>query len=152
MSRQAIPAAEPSAALPEATWENAARVGIIRGANALRSATIDQLSTILRVKYWGDACAGLPAGLDLLVFNGRMMSGQYPKLFQASLGLFGAEDCDGWIGPETIAAAKARDAATVIEALTAIHYSYLARHRDLVSIRRRLDDPGQRRAMPRFAY
>jgi lysozyme family protein len=110
--------------ITEATWANAVGLGLVHG--VLAHATIAQLSAILRSRFWGDACDAMPAGLDLLLFNGRMMSGRYPKLFQQGLGFTAPADCDGAIGPETIAAAKARDAQTFIHAMTGIHYGYLS--------------------------
>jgi lysozyme family protein len=107
----------------EATWADAVRVGIVKG--LLAKAMIAQLTIVLQLKFWGDTCDSLPAGLDLLLFNGRMMSGEFPKLFQQCLGFMGHEDVDGWIGPDTLRAVRGRDPATLIDAVSGVHYAYL---------------------------
>lgn len=106
----------------EATWAAAAHDGLVDG--LLRDATRDQLAAVLRTKFWGPVCDALPAGIDLLMFNGRMMSGGYPKIFQSCLGLVG-DDVDGDIGPQTMAVAASAAPATLANALTGAHYTYL---------------------------
>jgi lysozyme family protein len=108
----------------QTTWDDAVRAGIVKG--QLIQAGPDQLSTVLRARFWGSACNALPAGLDLLFFNGRMMSGRFPWLFQSCLGFMGSEDVDGMIGPETLAAVKACDGGTLIDAVSGVHAGYLA--------------------------
>ena len=108
--------------ITEATWQAALAMGIVKG--SLMMATRDQLSLILRTLYWGSVCDALPAGVDLVVFNGRMMSGGYPHLFQLCVGFTG-NDVDGWIGPDTIAAARGLDAKTLIHAQCGMHWGYL---------------------------
>lgn len=108
--------------ITEATWQVAMAAGFVTG--SLMSATRDQLSLILRRLYWGSVCDALPAGVDLVVFNGRMMSGGYPHLFQLCVGFTG-NDVDGWIGPDTIAAARGLDAKTLIHAQCGMHWGYL---------------------------
>lgn len=106
----------------EATWQTAVNDGLVKG--ALRAATRDQLATVLRRKFWGPECDALPAGIDLLLFNGRMMSGGYPKIFQACLGLV-SDDVDGDIGPMTLGIAMSASPATLANALTGAHFAYL---------------------------
>lgn len=110
----------------EATWASAVKSGIIQPGTLVK-ATTKKLSAVLKVCFWGQACDALPGGLDLALFNGRMMTGDFPKLLQQCLGFVGADDVDGWIGPASIAAAAAGDAATLIKALHGAHYAYLTR-------------------------
>jgi lysozyme family protein len=107
----------------QATWDNAVRVGIVKG--TLDRATEVQLSQILYQKFWLMACETLPAGLDLLLFNGRMMTGRFPFMFQQCLGFMG-DEVDGWIGPLSIKAACERDTRSLIEAISGVHAAYLA--------------------------
>lgn len=107
----------------EQTWAHARAAGIVTG--SLMGASQDQLSTVLRSLFWGSVCDELPAGVDLLMFNGRMMSGGFPRLFQQSLGLMGS-DVDGWIGPDTLAAASGVHVPTFVNAVTGAHAAYLA--------------------------
>lgn len=106
----------------EATWAGAVKRGLVTG--LLRNATRDQLAAVLRDEFWGSACDALPAGIDLMLFNGRMMSGGYPRIFQQCLGMIDA-DVDGAIGKDTIAAAQSVAPATFIGALHGAHYAYL---------------------------
>lgn len=107
----------------EATWNNAVRVGLAYG--PLSTATDEQLSDVLKVKFWGTICDNAPPGLDLLLFNGQVMTGAYPRIVQQCLGLIDAE-VDGWIGPKTIAILKAADPVTLIAAITGTHWHYLS--------------------------
>ncbi len=107
----------------EDTWQAAVRAGLVKG--TLRNATRDQLSTVLRRQFWGPACDALPNGIDFLLFNGRMMSGGYPRIFQSCLGFIG-DDVDGDIGPMTISAALSAAPATLANALTGAHYRYIS--------------------------
>jgi lysozyme family protein len=107
----------------EAVWVGAVSRGLVTG--TLRNATRDQLALVLKNEFWGTACDELPSGVDLMLFNGRMMSGGYPDIFQRCVGFTGAA-VDGDIGPETIAAAKAIAASTLIEKLTVAHIYYLS--------------------------
>ena len=108
----------------EATWEVASRKGLVRG--TLAKATKAQLSTVLRTLFWGTACDRLPSGLDLALFNGRMMSAGFPAIFQQCLG-FTDVDVDGVIGRQTVDAARVLHAPTLIDALFGNHYAYLTR-------------------------
>lgn len=109
--------------ITEATWEAAVQRGLVSG--ALDTASRDDLSLILQTEYWSPLCDALPSGLDLLFFDGSMMSGAYPKLLQRCLGMIGA-DVDGMIGLKTLAAVNASDVTTLIKALTGAHYAYLS--------------------------
>jgi len=64
-------------------------------------------------------------GVDLLFFNGRMMTGRFPFLFQQCLGFMG-EEVDGLIGPKTLAKVRSRDPETLIDAISGAHAAYLA--------------------------
>ncbi len=105
----------------QATWANAVRQGIVAG--SLVKATNGQLSLVLEHDFWSTACDALPDGVDFLLFNGRMMSGRYPIIFQETLGFTG-DDLDGFIGPASIAAAKAMDPTQLVEALCGAHLAY----------------------------
>ena len=107
----------------ETTWAGAVARGMVTG--VLRNATRNQLSLVLRDEFWGSVCDALPSGIDLMLGNGRMMTGAYPKIFQRCLGLTGS-DVDGNIGDETLRVAQQADATTLISALTGAHYAYLA--------------------------
>ncbi|TGT80746.1 glycosyl hydrolase 108 family protein, partial [Mesorhizobium sp. M5C.F.Ca.ET.164.01.1.1] len=74
--------------------------------------------------YW-DAVAGaeLPAGLDYAVFDFAVNSGpgRAAKYLQAVLGV----TQDGRIGPETLAAARAKPAGVIIDALCDARLAFL---------------------------
>ena len=107
-----------------ATWAQASQCGIVKG--DLSHASDEQLSAVLRALYWSTECDALPAGLDLLLFDGRMLTGHFAILFQQSLGMIGPDDVDGWIGPETLARARSCDPGTFIDAVSGAHAAYLA--------------------------
>ena len=106
----------------QATWSVDVAKGIVTG--TLAQATDAQLEAVLDVEAWGPVCDALPAGLDVLVANGRMMTGAYPRLLQECLGFTG-DDVDGSIGPDTLGDAAECDARTLINALHGRHYAYL---------------------------
>jgi lysozyme family protein len=106
----------------EATWADAIKAGIVGG--TLAKASTAQLSAVLKTKFWGVTCDSLPDGVDLLMFNGRMMSGHFPWLYQQCCGFMG-EDVDGWIGPETLKTSRSRDPETLIDAVSGVHFAYL---------------------------
>jgi len=106
----------------QATWDSAVQSGIVTG--ALSTATTTQLSHVLQIKFWGVLCDELPHGVDLLYFNGLMMTGAFPHLMQQCLGFMGA-DVDGWIGPESLKVIRSRDPETFIDAVSGCHYQYL---------------------------
>lgn len=107
----------------EATWASAEARGLVTG--LLRNASRDQLAAILRDEFWGPECDALATGIDFLLFNGRMMSGGYPRIFQSCLGFIG-DDVDGLIGPMTLSVATSAAPATFANALTGAHYQYLS--------------------------
>ena len=107
----------------EATWATAVSQGLVKG--RLVNATNAQLALVLRQNFWGSVCDALPDGLDFMLFNGRMMSGHYPWLFQQVLGFTG-DDVDGYIGDETLSAVRAVDVPTFIGSLHGAHYAYLS--------------------------
>jgi lysozyme family protein len=107
----------------EATWAAQVRQGEVTG--TLTNASNAQLETVLRNVAWGPVCDALPAGVDLLVANGRMMTGAYGTILQQCLGLVGLA-VDNDIGPETLAVALKADPVTLIHALHGNHYRYLA--------------------------
>ena len=106
----------------EATWTHAVACSTVSG--QLCDADTTQLSAVLRVHFWGDICDRAPAGLDLLIFNGVMMTGMFPRLLQRCLG-FTRDDVDGFIGPLTQAAMAKADPLTLINAITGVHAGYL---------------------------
>lgn len=108
----------------QTSWASAVRSGIVSG--TLADATNEQLSAVLKIGFWGSVCDALPYGLDLLLFNGRMLTGHFPWLFQRCLGFMGDDDVDGWIGPESLKVTRSRDPETLIDAICGTHYAYLA--------------------------
>jgi lysozyme family protein len=109
----------------ETTWHTCQARGIVPATVALKSATLPELTAALNFSSWGTIGDALPSGVDVLVANGRMMSGYYPELFQQCLGFIG-DDVDGNIGDETIKMANELGARTMIYALTGRHYAYLS--------------------------
>ncbi|TGP25906.1 hypothetical protein EN828_10505 [Mesorhizobium sp. M2D.F.Ca.ET.185.01.1.1] len=92
----------------------------------LRHITDAQLATVYKRFYW-DAVSGddLPDGVDYATFDFAVNSGpsRAAKYLQAAVGV--AED--GKIGPATIAAAKAKPAGVVIDALCDARLAFLER-------------------------
>jgi len=90
----------------------------------LRAISDAQLATVYRRFYW-DAIAGaeLPDGIDYAVFDFAVNSGpgRAAKYLQAVLGV--AQD--GRIGPATLAAARAKPAGVVIDALCDARLAFL---------------------------
>lgn len=107
----------------QATWDAAVVAGIVHG--TLQAATNAQLAQILRIKFWGPVCDALAPGVDLLVFNGRVMTGRYPVLLQQGLGFFDG-DADGWLGPISMESAANADPDTLIDAVSGSHHAYLS--------------------------
>lgn len=107
----------------EATWSEAVKAGIVVG--LLAKASQAQLRLVLQAKFWGTLCDNLPNGLDLLYFNGIVMSGHFPKVVQQCLGFMGDDDVDGNVGPITLAAIRAAHPQTLIKAISGSHYQYL---------------------------
>jgi lysozyme family protein len=86
--------------------------------------TPDEKSAIYRTMYWAPVLGDqLPAGVDYQVFDCGVNSGPYRAscLLQQVLNV----DVDGYIGPETIAAARAADPKQIISAFTQAHLAYL---------------------------
>jgi lysozyme family protein len=106
----------------QATWDNAVTAGLVVG--TLDKATIAQLGHVLQTKFWGTLCDELPHGIDLLYFNGIVMSEHFPRLVQQCCGFMGA-DVDGAIGPVTKTVIRSRDPETFIDAVSGAHYQYL---------------------------
>ena len=90
----------------------------------LRAISDFDLQLIYRKEYW-DKVRGddLPRGLDLVAFDGAVNSGpsRGAKWLQVGLGVV----ADGRIGPATLAAAQAADAAEVIGHATAARMTFL---------------------------
>lgn len=83
----------------------------------VRALTVETAGAIYRANYWDACCcSGLPAGVDLLVFDGAVNSGpnRSAKWLQAAVGV--AQD--GRIGPQTIRAVAAKSPADTIERIT----------------------------------
>ncbi len=89
----------------------------------LAAATKTQLAELVRARYWmpvgGD---GLPAGVDLLVYDFGYGSGTgtSSRILQAMVGV----DQDGAVGPHTLAAVAAHDRMDLIRKLGLRHESY----------------------------
>ncbi|WP_217577590.1 glycoside hydrolase family 108 protein [Mesorhizobium sp. GbtcB19] len=92
----------------------------------LRTISDAQVATVYRRFYW-DAAAGaeLPDGVDYAVFDFAVNSGpgRAAKYLQAVVGVVQ----DGRIGPATLAAARAKPAGAVIDALCDARLAFLQR-------------------------
>ena len=92
----------------------------------LKQITDAQIATVYRRFYW-DAVLGaeLPDGVDYAVFDFAVNSGpgRAAKYLQAAVGV--AQD--GRIGPATLAAARAKPAGVVIDALCDARLAFLKR-------------------------
>ena len=90
----------------------------------LRAISDAEVAAIYKRNYW-DKVRGddLPAGLDLVAFDAAVNSGpsRGAKWLQTALGVA----ADGKIGPKTIAAAEAADAATAINLALDVRLSFL---------------------------
>lgn len=106
----------------QSTWDDCCRVGIVAG--DLRTASLVQLGDVLKATCWEPVCPLVPHGLDLLIFNGVMMTGSFRRLVQQCVGLMGS-DVDGQIGPKTVARINAAHTVTLIDAISGAHYAYL---------------------------
>jgi len=107
----------------EATWNQYVTNGLVSG--SLQNATDSQLETVLHADVWGTVGDNLPSGLDVLVANGRMMTGRYGEILQQCLGFIGS-DVDNDIGPITLSAAELAEPETLISALHGNHWRYLS--------------------------
>ena len=90
----------------------------------LRAISDEEVAAIYKRNYW-DKVRGddLPAGLDLVAFDAAVNSGpaRGARWLQTALGVA----ADGKIGPKTIAAAEAADAATAINRALDVRLSFL---------------------------
>ena len=90
----------------------------------LRAISDEEIAAIYKRNYW-DKVRGddLPAGLDLVAFDAAVNSGpaRGARWLQTALGVA----ADGKIGPKTIAAAEAADAATAINRALDVRLSFL---------------------------
>ncbi|TGT71062.1 hypothetical protein EN802_19185 [bacterium M00.F.Ca.ET.159.01.1.1] len=90
----------------------------------LRAITDAQVATVYRRFYW-DAVVGaeLPDGIDYAVFDFAVNSGpgRAAKYLQAVVGV----TQDGGIGPATLAAARAKPAGVIIDALCDARLAFL---------------------------
>ena len=97
----------------------------------VRALTRAEAGEIYRANYWNALhCDGLPAGVDLVVFDFGVNAGvgRAAKLLQRLVHV----EQDGQVGPITLAATRAMDAAHIVEAFSAgrmDHYRAL-RHWD----------------------
>ena len=92
----------------------------------VRALTRVEAGAIYRRLYWATVKAeGLPAGLDLAVFDLAVNSGpgRAARLLQRALGLLE----DGVIGPKTLDAVASRDPAATVRALTRERLGFLGR-------------------------
>jgi lysozyme family protein len=91
----------------------------------LRKISDADLRAIYRRKYW-DVVRGddLPAGLDLVAFDGAVNSGPSRGARWLQVGV-GAASLDGKVGPITIERARAVNAASAIEAATIARLTFL---------------------------
>lgn len=89
----------------------------------VRSLTSAQAEAIYQPRYW-DAVNGngLPAGVDLLVFDFGINAGPGTSAMRLQ-ALIGAEQ-DGIIGPSTLARLATHNTAMVISTLTVSHQGY----------------------------
>lgn len=82
-------------------------------------------ASIYRTGFW---TPGLPAGVDLAVFDFAVTSGpgRSRRFLQGCVGLVG-DDVDGVVGPHTLAAVGAQNAAALIDRLCAAQQAYYTR-------------------------
>jgi lysozyme family protein len=83
----------------------------------------DEAAAIYRTNYWNASrCPDLPAGLDLMVFDASVNTGngRSARFLQEALGVA----TDGSIGPLTLAAADRKPTAGVIDDLARIRLAF----------------------------
>jgi len=83
----------------------------------------DEAAAIYRTNYWNASrCSDLPAGVDLMVFDASVNTGngRSAKFLQEALGVA----VDGSIGPLTLAAANSKPAAGVIDDLAQLRLAF----------------------------
>lgn len=92
----------------------------------LKRITDEQVATVYYRHYWAAVnAAALPSGIDYAVFDFAVNSGpaRAAKYLQVILGV----EQDGRVGPKTIAAAKAKDARSIINGLCDARLAFLKR-------------------------
>lgn len=88
------------------------------------SLTLDQAKLIYRRHYWNVCqCDYLASGVDFITFDGGVLSGdsESERWLQQACGA----TVDGWVGPETIAAAAKVPAAELIKSICEIRLAHL---------------------------
>lgn len=106
----------------KAVWES--WVGHPVDEKAMRALTPETVAPLYKRKYWDAIRADdLPDGVDYIVFDTAINSGpgRAVKFLQACLNL----DTDGYIGPKTLAAARAADPQQLIEDYAKRRLSFL---------------------------
>ena len=96
------------------------------GVADIQNISMDTVHAIYGSDYWNRMrCDGLPAGVDLMVFDHGVNAGtgRSAMILQQAIGLTGAE-VDGSIGPQTLAAAGQMAAAALINDLAARQRAY----------------------------
>lgn len=96
------------------------------GAVAVRDMSARTAAAIYRMLYWNPLRAdALPAGVDLSVFDFGVNAGIFgsARLLQRAIG-FSGDAADGCIGPVTLAAVRAENAAGLIDTLAERQSSY----------------------------
>ncbi len=96
------------------------------GVTDIRDIAQATVREIYESRYWLPVSAGsLPPGVNLMVFDHGVNAGpgRSARLLQEALGFSGAA-VDGAVGPKTLAAAAAADAATIITRLAASQTGY----------------------------
>ena len=92
----------------------------------LKAMTTEQAIVVYKRQYWDAVSADmLPVGVDHVVFDYAVNSGpsRAAKSLQKALGVA----VDGRIGPQTIAAAKARPAADIVHAVCNERLAFMKR-------------------------
>jgi lysozyme family protein len=96
------------------------------GVTQVRDMSLRTARAIYRTLYWNPLRAdALPAGVDLSVFDFAVNAGIWrsARLLQRVLG-FTADEVDGCIGPETLAAAASRSARLLVDNLAERQTAY----------------------------
>ena len=85
----------------------------------------DEQDAIAAQYYWnpikGDA---LPGGVDMYLADFKFMSGRAVHVLQSQVLGFTDGDVDGWVGPKTLAAIKAKDPKIVLQNLHSARLEY----------------------------
>lgn len=94
----------------------------------LKALTVEQAVIVYKHQYWDKACCGMmPPGVDFAVFDFGVNSGvsRGVRAVQWAVGV----RQDGIAGPKTIAAVRAADAASVVNAVCDHRMAFLRRLR-----------------------